>query len=133
TFINFTDSKYTSNAQPQCPNGIVWTVGTNECVPAGSVVSIQTSSLIANVGTVTGSGFGLSSNGDQVIVYTGTAANPNYITALTSNGWVTNNTACGGSLSMLPQGLVDGVSSLNTSTAPGNISGNAVNAYYNGT
>jgi Bacterial Ig-like domain/Secretion system C-terminal sorting domain/Calx-beta domain len=133
TFINLTDSKYTSNAQPQCPNGIVWTLGANECVPAGSVIRIQTSALITNVGTVTGSGFGLSSGGDQVIVYTGTAASPNYITALSSNGWVLSNTSCGGSLSMIPAGLVDGTTALNTSTAPGNVSANAVNAYYNGT
>lgn len=133
TFITFTDSKYTSNAQAQCPNGIVWTVGADECIPAGSVITIQTDALVSNKGTVTGSGFGLSSNGDQVIVYTGTAAAPNYITALSSNGWVSDNTSCGGSLSMLPAGLIDGVNALNTSTAPGNVSGNAVNAYYNGT
>src|SRR5690606_1267272 len=72
-------------------------------------------------------------SGDQVIVYTGTAAAPNYITALSSNGWVESNSTCSGSLSMIPVGLVDGVSALNTSTAPGNVSGNAVNAYYNGT
>lgn len=133
TFINLTDAKYTNNSQPQCANGIVWTLGANECVPAGSIISIQTSALIANVGTVTGSGFGLSSGGDQVIVYTGTAAAPNYITALSSNGWVESNSTCSGSLSMIPAGLVDGVSALNTSTAPGNDAGNAVNAYYNGT
>lgn len=132
TFLNFTDSKYTTNTPAQCPNGIVWTVGANECIPAGSVVRIQTSALIANKGTVTGSGFGLSSSGDQVIVYTGTNTAPNYITALSSNGWATANTACGGSISMLPAGLVDGTSALNTSTAPGNDAGNAVNAFYSG-
>ncbi|WP_051197420.1 choice-of-anchor I family protein [Flavobacterium soli] len=133
TFINLTDSKYTTNAQPQCPNGIVWTLGANECVPAGSVITIQTSALIANKGTVTGSGFGLSSGGDQVIVYTGTAAAPNYITALSSNGWVASNTTCGGSISMIPAGLTDGSTALNTSTATGNVAANAVNAFYNGT
>lgn len=133
TFITFTDSKYTSNPQPQCPNGIVWTVGSNECVAAGTVVTIQTESFLTNIGTVTGTGFGLSSNGDQVIVYAGTAAEPSYITALSSNGWVTNNTSCGGSLSMIPAGLTDGESAFNTATAPGNTGGNAVNAYYNGT
>lgn len=132
TFLTFTDSKYTTNTPAQCPNGIVWTVGAAECIPAGSVVRIQTSALIANKGAVTGSGFGLSSSGDQVIVYSGTNTAPNYITALSSNGWIATNTACGGSLSMLPAGLVDGTSALNTSTAPGNDAGNAVNAYYNG-
>lgn len=132
TFLTFTDSKYTTNTPAQCPNGIVWTVGANECIPAGSVVRIQTSALIANKGTVTGSGFGLSSSGDQVIVYTGTNTAANYITALSSNGWATANTACGGSISMLPAGLADGTSALNTSTAPGNDAGNAVNAFYSG-
>ncbi|WP_207382708.1 choice-of-anchor I family protein [Flavobacterium subsaxonicum] len=131
TFINLTDSKYTTNAQAQCANGIVWTA--TSCVPAGSVITIQTSALVANTGTVTGSGFGLSSGGDQVIVYTGTAAAANYITALTSNGWAAANTECGGSVSMLPAGLTDGASAANLSTAPGNITGNTVNAFYNGT
>jgi len=133
TFINFTDSKFTTNIPSQCPNGIVWTVGANECIPAGSVIAIQTSALIANKGTVTGSGFGLSSGGDQVIVYTGTNTAPNYITALSSNGWANANTTCGGSISMLPTGLTDGQTSLNTSTSTGNVAGNAVNAFYNGT
>ena len=131
TFINFTDSKYTTNSPAQCANGIVWTA--TQCVPAGSVVTIQTSALLSNSGTVTGSGFGLSSGGDQVIAYTGSNTTPNYLTALTSNGWVATNTSCGGSLSMLPVGLTDGVSSLNTTTSPGNVAGNTVNAFYSGT
>ncbi|MGV3698215.1 choice-of-anchor I family protein [Flavobacterium sp.] len=130
TFINLTDSKYTTNVPAQCSAGIVWTA--TQCVPAGSVIRIQTSALIANTGTVTGAGFGLSSNGDQVIVYTGSNTNPNYITALSSIGWVTTNTSCSGSASMLPVGLADGISSLNTSTSPGNTAGNTVNAFYNG-
>jgi hypothetical protein len=131
TFLNLTDAKYTTNAQPQCPGGIVWTA--TQCVPAGTVITIQTSALISNTGAVTGSGFGLSSGGDQVIVYTGTAAAPNYITALTSNGWIAANTTCNGSLSMIPAGLTDGTSAANLSTATGNDNGNAVNAYYTGT
>lgn len=130
TFINFTDSKYTTNSPAQCANGIVWTA--TQCVPAGSVVTIQTSALLSNSGTVTGSGFGLSSGGDQVIAYTGSNTTPNYLTALTSNGWVATNTSCGGSLSMLPVGLTDGISSLNTTTSPGNVAGNTVNAFYSG-
>lgn len=131
TFITLTDAKYTSNPQPQCANGITWTA--LQCVPAGSVITIQTDALIANTGLVTGSGFGLSSGGDQVIVYTGTAANPEYITALSSNGWAQTNTSCSGSISMLPAGLTDGLTASNLSTAPGSTDGNAVNAYYSGT
>lgn len=132
TIINLTDAKYTTNTPAQCPTGITWTAPTNECITAGTVIRIQTSALIANKGTVAGTGFGLSSGGDQVIVYTGTNTAPNYITALTSINWVSTNTTCGGSVSMIPAGLADGVSAINTSTTPGNTSGNSVNAYYNG-
>lgn len=131
TFITLTDSKYTTNAQPQCTDGVVWTA--TSCVPAGSVITIQTSALITSTGTVTGGDFGLSSGGDQVIVYAGTAEAPNYITAMSSNEWLTENTSCGGSNSMLPAGLTDGTSAVNLSTTPGNEAGNTANAYYNGT
>lgn len=133
TFINLTDGKYTSNPLPQCPGGIVWTAPTNECIPSGTVITIKTEALTANKGTVTGSGFGLSSGGDQIIVYTGTAAVPNHITALTSNAWVTSNTSCSGSSSLIPATLTDGTTAVNLSTAPGNVAGLSVNAYYNGT
>lgn len=132
TVINFTDSKYTTNAQPQCDGGIEWTSPTNACLPAGTVVRLETGTLVATVGTTTGTAFGLSSAGDQVIVYAGTAAAPTYLTALTSNGWIAVNTTCGGSESMLPVTLSSGVNALNAATAPGNTAGNAVNAYYNG-
>jgi hypothetical protein len=131
TKINLTDAKYTDNAQPQCPGGITWT-SPAVTLPAGTVFVIQNDAGTASVGTVTGSTFGLSSNGDQAIMYTGTAAAPAYITALSSNAWVLANTACGGSLSKIPAGLQDSVSAINLSTAPGNVSGNTVNAYYNG-
>lgn len=132
TFIHLADNKYTTNAQPQCAGGFDWTA--TNCVPAGSVIVIQTDAGTASTGTIDENAdtFGLSSSGDQVIIYTGTAASPNYITAMTSNGWVATNTVCDDSLSMIPAGLTDGVSSVNLSTAPGNVAGNAVNAYYNG-
>jgi hypothetical protein len=132
TLVNLTDAKYTDNAQPQCPNGIVWTAPAAG-VAAGTVITIKTDGLTANIGTVAGSGFGLSSGGDQVIVYTGSAAAPSYITAFSSNAWVAASTVCNGSLSKLPAGLEDGISSINLSIAPGNVAGNTVNAYYNGT
>lgn len=132
TFFTITDAKYTSNAVEQCSGGLVWTVGENDCISAGTIVRIFTDAATTSHGTLTGSGFGLSSGGDQVIIYAGTAGAPTYVTALSSNGWVTENTSCSGSNSQLPAGLADGTSSLNTSTAPGNVSGNSVNAYYNG-
>ncbi|MFN4084052.1 MAG: choice-of-anchor I family protein [Bacteroidia bacterium] len=122
TQINLTDAKYTTNTPAQCPGGIVWTAP-SQGVPSGSTIIISTDNGTANVGTVSGATFGLSSNGDQVIVYRGSNTNPSYITALSSNAWVSSATACGGSFSMLPAGLTNYVSAFSLSQ---------VNAYYNG-
>lgn len=134
TKINFTDSKYTDNAQAQCAGGFVWTAPASG-IAAGSVVTISVDSPFStSAGTVTGSSFGLSSGGEQVIMYTGTAANPSYITAFSSNAWLTTTTTtCNGSFSKLPATLTDGQTSINLSTAPGNVSANTVNGYYTGT
>ncbi len=131
TILNLTDAKYTDNAQPQCVGGISWTAPTGG-IAAGTVININLTTLAANKGTVTGSGFGLSSSGDQVIFYTGTAAAPTFVTALSSNAWINSNISCSGSLSKIPATLADGVSSINLSTANGNVSGNSVNGYYKG-
>lgn len=132
TLINFTDTKFTTNATAQCPGGLQWTAPSTG-VAAGSVFIVETDDKLVSIGSLTGSSFGLSSGGDQVIVYTGTNEQPNYITALSSNAWLTTNTSCSGSSSMLPTTLTDGTNSINLSTAPDATSGNMVNAFYNGT
>jgi hypothetical protein len=68
---------------------IVWTA--TQCVPVGSVVTIKLQ-LCFNNGTVTGSGFGLSSGGDQVIVYTGSNTTPNYINYCIIIKWLKRRT-----------------------------------------
>jgi 2',3'-cyclic-nucleotide 2'-phosphodiesterase (5'-nucleotidase family) len=131
TNIQLTDAKFTTNNPAQCPGGITWTAPAGG-VARGTVLVIGTDDASANIGTVTGSTFGLSSAGDQVIVYAGTNTNPTYITALSANAWLQTNTTCSGSFSMLPAGLTDGVNAINLSTAPGNAAGLSVNAFYNG-
>ncbi|MDP2187947.1 MAG: choice-of-anchor I family protein [Sphingobacteriaceae bacterium] len=131
TIINVTDAKYTDNTPAQCPGGLVWTAPSTG-VSRGTVIVLGTDAGTASIGTLTGSTFGLSSGGDQVILYTGSNTQPAFVSALSANAWVANNTSCGGSFSKLPAGLVDGVSALNLSTAPGNAAGLSVNAYYNG-
>jgi hypothetical protein len=131
TKINLADAKYTTSIPAQCAGGIVWTAPANG-VASGSVISIQTSAGVANIGSISGATFGLSSSGDQVIVYTGTNSNPNFITALSSNAWDANNIACSGSISKLPVALTDGVTSINLSNAADNVAGNTANAFYQG-
>ncbi|MXV16347.1 choice-of-anchor I family protein [Hufsiella ginkgonis] len=132
TLINVTDAKYTDLVPAQGPGGLVWTAPAAG-VAAGTVIRIQNDASTTNIGTLSGAPFGLSSSGDQAIVYTGAATAPAYVTALSSNAWVTANTSYSGSNSKLPAALVDGQSSVNLSAALGNTGGNTVNAYYNGT
>jgi hypothetical protein len=132
TNIFFTDAKYTTSIPAQCAGGLTWTAPAGG-VSAGTVITINNDGGTADAGTVTGNTFGLSANGDQVIVYTGTPSNPVFITALSSNAWLATNASCSGSFSMLPASLTDGINSINLSTAPGNTAGNTVNAYYAGT
>lgn len=131
TLINFTDGKYTDNTVAQCPGGFTWKAPASG-VAAGTVISIKNDALTSNTGTLTGSGFGLSSSGDQVIVYTGTNTAPNYITAFSSNAWLSANTSCSGSNSKLPAGLTDKQTSISFAAAKGSVSGNTANAYYAG-
>ena len=132
TIVQLTDSKVIDGSPSQCQGGITWISPLNECLSAGSVITIKTEALTANKGTVSGAGFGLSSSGDQVIIYTGIPSNPQYITALSSNAWAGTNISCSGSLSLIPPGLVDGSSAVSLANAPGSVSGNSVNAFYNG-
>ncbi len=131
TLIYITDAKYTSNAQAQCVGGLVWTAP-EAGVPANTVVLINNDNGTTDTGSLSGSGFGLSSGGDQIFMYTGGAADAVHITALSSNAWIENATSCSGSLSQIPANLEDGVSAINLSTAPDAVSGLLVNGYYNG-
>ena len=133
TILQITDSKVIAGNPAQCPGGITWVSPIGECVSAGTVITIKTEALTTNKGTVSGSGFGLSSSGDQVIIYSGTNTNPKYVTALSSNAWSVTNTICSGSLSLIPPGLIEGQSALSLANANGNTSGNSVNAMYTGT
>lgn len=133
TILQITDSKVIAGSPAQCPGGITWISPIGECISAGTVITIKTEALTTNKGTVTGSGFGLSSSGDQVIIYAGTNTNPKYVTALSSNAWSLTNTICSGSLSLIPPGLIDGQSALSLANANGNTLGNSVNAFYTGT
>ncbi len=131
TVLQFTDAKFTTNAQAQCAGGLTWTAPASG-LPAGSIISIQTDLGIANPGAAVGSTFGLSSSGDQCIVYSGPVTNPNYITALSSKAWTTGVlTTCSGSNSLLPSAL-SSATSISLATAPGNVNANSANAYYTG-
>ncbi len=131
TQIRFTDAKFTTNSTAQCPGGLVWTAPTSG-ISSGSVISIKNDLPSTSIGTISGNKFGLSSGGDQIIVYTGVNSNPTHITALSSNAWLSTNTTCTGSLSMLPSSLTNAKNAIEFSGAKGNVTGNTANSYYTG-
>lgn len=131
TQIQFTDAKFTSNSPAQCSGGLTWTAPAMG-VASGTVINIKNDLPSVNIGSISGTKFGLSSGGDQVIVYTGTTANPNYITAISSNQWLTANTLCAGSNSMLPTSLENGVNAIHHALTKGGTGLNTANAMYTG-
>ena len=131
TKIQFTDAKFTTNTPSQCAGGLTWTAPASG-VASGTVISIKNDVPSVNIGTLTGAKFGLSSGGDQVIVYTGTNANPKHITALSSNQWLTANTVCSGSTSMLPSSLNNATNAIQHALTKGASALNTANAVYTG-
>ncbi|MFQ3576983.1 MAG: choice-of-anchor I family protein, partial [Cytophagales bacterium] len=119
----------------QCAGGFTW-FAPEGGIKAGEVVTmvVENAGLSASTGQVIGSGYGLSSSGEQVFFYMGNNTSPSYITAISTNAWLadgTTHTNCGGSLSLRPSALNEN-NSISLATAPGNSNGIVVNAYFNG-
>ncbi|MEY3594220.1 MAG: hypothetical protein RL041_1192, partial [Bacteroidota bacterium] len=131
TKIQFTDAKFTTNSPEQCSGGLTWTAPAAG-VASGSVIAIKNDLPSVNIGSLTGAKFGLSSGGDQVIVYTGANASPKHITALSSNQWLTANTVCSGSTSMLPSSLTNATNAIQHALTKGASALNTANAVYTG-
>jgi hypothetical protein len=109
TVINFTDNAWDGSlATPALTtneNTIVWTAPAGG-VTAGTIVTFQ-NTVGFSAGTYTGSYSGASTSGDQLIAYTGTASNPTFLYALTSNTWISSGSPSSNT-SWLPTGLVNG-------------------------
>jgi hypothetical protein len=131
TSLMFTDSKVTTLEVPQCSNGLTW-VAPQGGLKAGTVFTIGNDKGVTDTGSISGRTYGLGSSGDQIIVYEGTYYNPHYITALSSNAWVTSNTNCSGGSSLIPGTLVNGETAISHQFTKGGNGTNTMNAYYDG-
>jgi hypothetical protein len=89
TVINFTENGWLStNVFRTGENTLTWT--SNSALVAGQEITIvgTTPSLASGAGTagtITGTAFALSANGDQILAYQGTVAAPTFITAIHMN------------------------------------------------
>lgn len=129
--VMFTDSKFTSNAVPQCANGLEW-ISPKGGLKAGSVFVVGNDKGTVDTGSISGKTFGLSSSSDQIIAYCGTYYNPTYITALSTNAWATANTSCSGGSSLIPSSLTNATNAISHQSTKGGNGTNTMNAYYNG-
>jgi hypothetical protein len=129
--LQFADAKFTGT--DQCDDGLVWTAPAGG-VKAGEVIAVLNDNPAVSKGSLTGASFGLSSAGDQIMIWEGPAAKANHISALSSNAWVTTGITCASkSTSILPSNLTNGVNAISHELTTGNTAGNTVNAFYTGT
>ncbi len=150
TVINFTENGWLIAPNPvgfrTGENTLTWT--SNSALVAGQEIKIVgTAPSLAGgagtAGTVTGTAFALSANGDQVLAYQGTAATPTFISAIHMNVYdlanipdpsTTTAAAWDGvantsNSSALPPGLTTGVNAIWIGTQ-GNINSEKDNARF---
>ena len=152
TIINFTENGWLStNVFRAGENTLVWTATSNlatgtEITIIGTTTTTRLPGGAAGTaGTITGTAFALSANGDQVIAYQGTAATPTFISAIHMNVYVltnvpdpstTNDAVWDGvantsNSSALPTGLTTGVNAIWIGVV-GDINSEKDNAKFNG-
>jgi hypothetical protein len=115
--INFTDNGWDGSALFTNETTLIWTAPAAG-VPMGEVVIFRSTSPITLLGpgSVTGTLGGLSSSGDQILAYTGSASSPSFIAGISSNLFLTTcNTTTGGtnnSNTCLPPPLIEGINAI---------------------
>jgi hypothetical protein len=119
----FTDNAYEAGALKTNENSLVWKNNTGNTISIGTVILINDAPL-TDLGTiVSGNLNGLSSSSENLFIYEGSAASPNFIYGLSNLSWITSGTANTNN-SYLPTAL---------NTTNGNIvTGDSDNVQYSG-
>jgi hypothetical protein len=136
--ISFTDSGVRSdtgqiNPSASIVEGILdWTAPVGG-VPAGTVVTISSTGIFTPSETISVSHGSVvvaddpvslnGTSGDQLFAFTGSIGSPNYLAGVNANNsdWETSLTFDSTTLSVLPSGLVDGVSAMHQTTEVDNM------------
>lgn len=120
TQISFTDNGWSGSALFTNENTMAWT-SPAEIVPLGTVIVVrvdasgQSIGLLGGPGSINGVLSNLSVNGDQILAYTGTAENPNFIAAISNNIFLEScNTVGTGNTNYtcLPSPLINGIDAI---------------------
>ena len=128
TVLNFTDNGWQAGVLTGAEQTITWT--SNASYSAGTEILITglTATLASGggpAGTVTGTALSLTTSGDQILAYRGTAASPTFITGIHMNVFTTllgdpvsttaaawDGASTGTSASALPPGLTTGTNAI---------------------
>ena len=110
TVLHLTDNGWRASNSFRATEGTLsWT--TTSALPAGTIITFTNDT--PDIGTIlnsTGS-FSLSSSGDQIFIYQGSPASPNFITGIMTQGpWTVDATTS--SNSALPAALTNGVNAM---------------------
>lgn len=118
TQIVFTDNAWTGTALTSNENTGTYTAPAGG-LTKGSVITVTdpgtgTTSTVTGGGTFESRLSGLSTSGDQIIAYQGTATSPQFVTALSTTPWITTGTLTT-NISYLPTGLTNNLNAIDFS------------------
>lgn len=93
SIVHITDNGILENGTLRTGENTLQWIAPETTVPAGTILQFSNeggaNAELIGPGSCSGVLSGLSTSGDQLIIYQGTAAAPNFIWALTTNSWVT--------------------------------------------
>jgi hypothetical protein len=96
TSLNFTDNAWTGSSLNTTENTVTWQNNTGSAIAAGTVVVITdpgSGNGVADLGTVTSGNLnGISASNDNIFIYEGTSACPNFIYGFSNDAWITTGT-----------------------------------------
>ena len=114
--ISFTDNAFNGTSLNSNEDTLVWRNDTGNSIPAGTVILINNLTSTAEIGTiVSGALNGLSASNENLFIYEGDAASPNFIYGLSNVNWITtgipstNNSYLPSSLNVANANIVLGV------------------------
>lgn len=116
TELIFTDCGWSSSNNALRTGGedtLFWVTDVN--LPAGTLINFTDGSSggVSDIGRVTsGKMSGLSSSGDQILVFQGTVSSPSFIFAITFNGSAFESDATSSNTTAVPPGLTVGVNAV---------------------
>lgn len=105
TQLFFTDRPWSGSEFVTSSEGVLLFSAT-DLIPAGSQFYYPNDEEVLGIWSKVSGSFNLATSGDQILIYCGTAESPNFLYALSNNGWLEDGEVVSSTTSALPDGLV---------------------------